>query len=220
MPYRILIVAPDMGLDTTPDIVSAASDFSPKILNGTVTVAQVLDHISRGGYQVLHFATHGRAHVLQMSDGIMEEDMLEQAIRASGTVRVLFLNACRSIHITAEVYNNTGLVFGIGWPGDATDRLAGEWARLFYRALAMDPLRAKRAAEVANASLLKGHDVPAGDLPVVLNGRVVAMREEVERLQAEMANPWAIPVPYWVVAVNGAVLVLLVLAVLVLSVGR
>ena len=77
-----------------------------------------------------------------------------------------------------------------------TDRLAGEWAHLFYRALAMDPLGAKRAAEVANASLLKGHDVPPGHLPVVLNGRVVAMREEVERLQAEMDDPWAIRVPY------------------------
>ena len=69
MPYRILLICPDMGFDTHDEIVSASSGFAPNILSGTVTRQRALSEIASGQYDIVHFATHGKEHVLTMTDG-------------------------------------------------------------------------------------------------------------------------------------------------------
>lgn len=184
---RILIISPEVGLTVQEEIVNAASGFAPKILAGTVTRQRALEEIASGRYDIIHIITHGREHVLKMSDGIIEEDMLEHAVCTANNARVLFLNACRSAHASTAVYNKTNVAYSIGWPGDVDNQLAFTWARLFFEALHMAPADVKRAVEVANEAVVKSYHISADELPLVLNGRTRAVVEENKRLRDELA---------------------------------
>jgi len=217
MPIRTLIICPDMGLDVQGEIVSASSGFAPKILAGTVTRQRALEEIASGAYDIVHLATHGRAHVLQMSDGILEEEMLEHAVRKAGSLRVLLLNACKSAHTAVEVYNHTPVSYSVGWPFDVADAAALTWARLFYDALRIDPDDVKRAAQVANESVVKSYHIDPDRLPLVLNGRVGQVLADCQRLQAELQRPGVVRLPAWAVAANALLVALLLASVLLLA---
>lgn len=185
--YRTLIISPDVGLDVTGEIIQAASGFAPKILSGTVTRQRALEQISEGEYDIIHIITHGREHVLQMSDGIIEADMLEHAISsAKATARVIFLSACRSAHTATSIYNHTNVAYAIGWTGDVSNQVAFTWARLFFEALRLRPNDIGNAVQTANESVLKSYHISADELPLVLNGRARAMLEENDRLRQEL----------------------------------
>lgn len=186
MLQRVLIISPDMGLDVQDEIINAASGFAPKILAGTVTRQRALEEIASGRYDVIHFITHGKEHVLEVSDGIIEEDMLEHAVCTANNVKVLFLNACRSAHAATTVYNNTNVAYSIGWPDDVENRVALTWARLFFEALRMAPEDIKRAVTTANEAVVKSYRIDPDRLPLVLNGRAHQMMEENERLRKEV----------------------------------
>lgn len=211
MAYRILIIAPDVGLDTKEEIINIASGFEPTILWGTVTRQRALVEIASGKYDIIHFATHGKEHVLKMSDGIIEGDLLEHAIGKAENVRALFLNACRSMHTSAEVYNATHINYSIGWPSDVGNDVAQTWARLFFEALRIDPTSVKKAAEIANDAIVKSYHVDSDELPVVLNGRVNTILEENRRLQAELARAGMVRVPTWMVVANALLIIALLL---------
>lgn len=187
--YRTLIISPDMGLDVTEEIIQAASGFAPKIFSGTVTRQRALEAISDGEYDIIHIITHGKEHVLQMSDGIIEADMLEHAISsAKATARVIFLNACRSAHTATSIYNHTNVAYAIGWTGDVSNQVAFTWARLFFEALRLNPNEITHAVQTANEAILKSYRIDADELPLVLNGRARAMSEENDLLRQQVAD--------------------------------
>jgi hypothetical protein len=177
-----------VGLKVQEEIVNAASGFAPKILAGTVTRQRALEEIASGSYDIIHIITHGREHVLQMTDGIIEEDMLEHAVCKANNVRVLFLNACRSAHAATSVYNRTNVAYSIGWSNDVSNPVALIWARLFFEALRMTPNDIGKAAQTANEVVVKSYHISADELPLVLNGRTRKVVEENERLRGELAE--------------------------------
>lgn len=219
MSQRVLIIAPEMGLNALGEVINAASGFLPEILHGTVTRSRALKEISSGDYDIVLFITHGSEHVLRVTDGIIEEDLLELAIAQSGSVRVLFLNACRSAHASAAIYNNTDVAYTIGWPGDVSNELAITWSRLFFDALRINPSDAKRAADVANDSVLRSHKISPDELPILLNGRNMALKRENARLQDELKryHQGAMRIPNWMIVVNAVIVTLILINTLVLA---
>jgi len=215
--YRVLIIVPEVGLDTREEVVEAASGFEPTILSGVVTRQRVLKEIAEGGHDIVYFGTHGREHVLQMSDGIIEEDLLEHAVRKAGNVRVLFLNACRSAHASAEVYNNSNVTYSIGWPGDVGNQVAKQWAKLFFEALRMAPANVKEVSGIANDAIIKSYRRDSSELPIVLNGRLGLVLAENRRLQDEMKRAGIVRVPTWMVISNILLIVMLLLSLLLLT---
>jgi hypothetical protein len=177
-----------VGLEVKEEIVNAASGFAPKILFGTVTRQRALEEIASGNHDIIHIITHGREHVLQMSDGIIEEDMLEHAVCKANNARVLFINACRSAHTITAVYNRTNVAYAIGWTGNVSDQVAFTWARLFFEALRLMPDDITKATQTANEAVIKSYHMHADELPLVLNGRTRKVIEENERLRTELAQ--------------------------------
>lgn len=218
-PYRVLIIAPNMGLSTLAEILSASSGFEPSILSGTVTRERALVEIGSGRHDIIYFGTHGQEHSLQMSDGIIEEDMLEHAVRQANNIRLLFINACRSAHTAAEVYNNTNVLYVIGWPFDVSDSLASLWARLFFEALRMEPANLRGASSTASESVIKSHHIDPDEVPIVLNGRIEAMVLENKRLQEAMRQSaigvWR--VPNWMVILNVSLVISLIAVLMILA---
>ena len=157
--------------------------------------------------------------VLRVTDGIIEENLLELAIARSSSVRVLFLNACKSAHTSAEVYNNTDVAYSIGWPGEVSNELAITWSRLFFDALRISPTDAKRAAGVANDSVLRSHKVSPHELPIVLNGRNMTLMRENTRLQDELKryHQGAMRIPNWMIVASAVIVTLLIVNTLVLT---
>jgi CHAT domain-containing protein len=136
MGMRMLIVAPDLGLATLQELLEAMSGRQPVVLAGTVPGREVLAQIASGGYEGLHFATHGGRQALMASDGLIEEELLVQAVAAASTVRLAVLNACHSVH-TAALLHRSGVAHALAWRQEVADRAASAWAVAFYRHLGL-----------------------------------------------------------------------------------
>ncbi len=152
-----------------------------------------------------------------MTDGVIEEDLLEHAVTKAGNIKVLFLNACKSVHTAVEVYNHTNVSYSIGWPHDVSNQLALTWAKLFFEALRMDENNVKGAVQVANDAVVKSYHADADQLPVVLNGRVGQVMEENQRLRDELNRRGIVRVPTWMVIANVVLVVLLLANLLLLT---
>ena len=152
-----------------------------------------------------------------MSDGVIEEDLLEHAARTNGRIKVLFLNACRSIHTTAEVYNNSNVAYTVGWPSDVTNEVAKTWARLFFESLRMDSMDVRGAAKIASDAIVKSYRICPDELPIVLNGRAGVLMAENFQLNAELKRSGVMRVPTWMVASNILLIVLLLLILTLLA---
>jgi CHAT domain-containing protein len=209
---RLLIVAPNVGLQAVQEVLAAVEGSQATVLHGTVSAREVLNRIATGGYQVVHFATHGDRHVLQASDGLVPDDLLEQALRASGSVQLVVLNACASVHTAAQIYH-AGVPQVIAWRDAVEDRVAGWWAGIFYRHLSLshEPWEAYHGAVEA---LQKHH--PGQEIPIWLNGRLAQLEREVAALRRGLA------VPAWVAAAQaiGWLVLLVTLALLASAVVR
>lgn len=191
---RILVVAPEVGLNVVQDILAAARGNEMVLLHGTVPVREVVSTIRGGGYDVIHFATHGRPHALAMSDTEMESELLVDALERGGVGCVVF-NACHSIDLAVAVYS-AGVSKVIGWAGKTPDAMAIRFAQAFYQHLDLSGGDVNRSFESARETVER--EFAGEQPPLLLNGRLSRLEAEVRALSAQR-GPAPLP-PAWVLA--------------------
>lgn len=207
---KILIVAPDSDLNTHVDLVAAMGGNIATSLHGVVPVREVLNQIASGSYDAVHFASHGDRNALLMSDGMIDEEQLGNAIKQSARsgrqIKMIFLNACQSI--TAGVYIHSPAEgspsFVICWRTDVRDDVAQAFAVRFYEALGINGEDVHDAFDSGVYAIRRVY--PDVEPPLLLNGRIqdlrVAMNDmiirftslekELQKAKSEKISPWFI----------------------------
>lgn len=213
MDRGILVIAPQSNLQNFAELVAAANGFRVTTLDGYVTAREVLKEIGSGRHDVIHFGGHGLLEHLAMSDGALDDEYLEMALR-SGNVQLVILNSCASVGMAARLYRAGVTPRAIGWRQEALgDQAAVDWAIAFYRSLSLGADYWE--AYLNSVGVMKGRD-PMFEGPVFLNGRIVLLEQQVaaikERLDGLVGK--AI-VPHWLIGLT--VLLLLALSALALS---
>ena len=208
----ILVIAPKGDVQGIGDLRAAANGFRVQVLDGVVTAREALAQISSGRYAVVHFAGHGWQSGLQASDGMIEERYLELAMQEGGPELVI-LNSCGSIHMAAQLYRAGAAPRVIGWRQDVEDEVAIEWATAFYRSMAMGSDYWEAFA--ASVDLMDDRR-PGFEEPILLNGRITNLEQQVGAIQ-ERLDGRAI-VPHWLLGLALAAALAVALAVAVLTV--
>lgn len=212
---RVLVVAPRSNIDNMADWVASARGHELTVLNGTVSTREALSCIASGQHQVVHFANHsiqrgtGRALCLSEDEEISEH-LLEDAFRAAGNVELVILGACASVSLGARLYMAC-VPRVISWRVDVDDRIAGEWARVFYSSLSLNH-------DIWDATQTAAERVRAlgEEPPIYLNGRMSVLEAEVQAMRHTTRLGGA---PVWLVA-GFALQCLLTLALLLEAVLR
>lgn len=195
---RVLVIAPDKaGLDVARDLRASGFNGEVRALDGVVSRRECLKEISSGCNQIVHIAGHGSGVGVVVSDGLLEGNLLRQALAAGG-VELVVLNFCASVTLAAAVHGQ-GAAKVISWRADPTDAQAGAWAEWFYAALWLsgDIWEAYRLSVETFEEIY-----PGVEYPIWLNGRLAALTAEVEKLKK--------PRPVMSVGLLGVVFVLLV----------
>lgn len=101
---NVLLVAPDVGLDSAKQEVRAVSlALNATLLNGTVTRKDVLDTLHAKQWDVVWFATHGDEHGIQLSDASLPTGDLAAIVRNSRAT-LLVLNSCSSRNVARDIH--------------------------------------------------------------------------------------------------------------------
>lgn len=182
MSEGILIVAPDSDLNTVADLLAAAQGFRVNVLKGFVTGREALKEIASGRYQIVHFAGHGAVDGLRASDGPLDDEYLEMALRSSA-VELVVLNTCSSVAIAAKLYRAGVVPRAISWRVEVTDPDATAWAAAFYAALALGADYWE--AYLSSVEVMQTRS-PGFEPPVYLNGRIALLEQQVMAIQARL----------------------------------
>lgn len=185
MMKSILIVAPKSSLENLGDLLAAARGFQVTVLNGLVNSREVLREIASGDYQIVHFAGEGSSNALLMSDGPLEEDRLRRAFSSNKHIEAVIFNACSSIATAAELYREGAVPRVISWRVDVLDRIAIEWATLFYETLAASGDYWSAHATAAEVMQIRHSGFEA---PIYLNGRIVLIEQQVNYLREQVGD--------------------------------
>jgi len=178
----ILLIAPDSDLNTVADLLAAAQGFRVNVLRGYVTGREALKEIASSRYQIVHFAGHGCVDSLQASDGPIDDEYLEMALRSSA-VELVLLNTCASVVIAAGLYRAGVVPRAIGWRIEVGDQTAIDWAVAFYSALALGADYWE--AYLHSAEIMRAR-TPNFEPPVFLNGRIALLEQQVIAIQAKL----------------------------------
>lgn len=185
----ILIVSPDSELSIDSELIAAVDGNNARILRGMVPVQQVIDHISSGKYDAVHFASHGSKNALEMSNGTIDDNQLEQALQTAAAigkpVRLLLLNACRSVFAGAHIYSsfNESPAVVIAWAHDVPDNQAQFFGIRFWESLTLANTAGDAFHDAEQALLREFGDVLP---PLMLNGRVDDLRSVIKEMTKEM----------------------------------
>ena len=211
----LLVIVPQSNLTNLADLVAAANGSQVTALDGYVTGREALKEIGSGRYQVVYFGGHSDLDDLQMSDGPLNEEYLQMALR-SGNVEMVILNSCASIAMAAKLYRSGVTPRAVGWrQEDLGDRTAIDWAKAFFRSLALGADYWE--AYMNSVAVMRGSDADF-EAPVFLNGRIVLLEQRVTAIQERLENmDGKALVPHWQIGLVGLVL-LAVLAVAALLV--
>ncbi len=183
---RILIVAPDSDLSNLAELVEAAGENVPIVLRGTVTGRELLQRLRSERYDVVHFAGHGTAMELGLSDGPLSVELLSSAIQEGMHPTLMFFNACASLPVAAQLHGY-GVSYTIGWRQEGVpDRAAGAFAVTFYNSLRLNGGSIRRAFDAALDGLRRHY--PEVEEPICINGRMAALLAEVVELRASVKN--------------------------------
>lgn len=135
---NVLLIAPD-NTHTLPQGAQEAREVSqalrPVVLNGRVTVADILHALDGGPYDLLWLVAHGNENGIALSDGLfITTSQLTAAVRNSGAC-CLFLNTCSSRSVGLEIAYELGVdvIATVSTIGDTT---AYETGALLARNLA------------------------------------------------------------------------------------
>lgn len=186
-----LVVAPASNINNLADWVASANGRQLTVLNGMVSVREVLAAIASGRYRIIHFATHGCETALTVSDGEIPDHLLEDALRHAGHVELVIIGACSSIPVGARLYM-AGVPRVLSWRTEVDDRAAVEWAKTFYSSLGM-------SGDIWDAQVTAGEAVRrlGYEPPIFLNGRMAKLEAEL----SEMRRTRVAGVPRWLLAV-------------------
>lgn len=218
---KVLIVAPSMpNISSILEIPAVASGNRPTILSGLITVDHLALTLQQQQYQIIHFMQHGSYGILQMSDGMLNDEQLVRMLKnQTPCLQLVFLNACNSAGLAARLHNELR-VATLAHEAPIDDRLAVVYAREFYKALhATFDLHA--ADEAAYRSLEVEAKMAKLDYvrPILNNGDMVTLNvlelavAALQREQARMANTLA-ELIRWVRVVVPSALAMMALLVL------
>lgn len=180
MDRGLLIIVPTSDLQTAADVVAAARGLRTTVLSGTVTGREVLDHLARDQYSIVHFGGHGDGVSIQLSDGLLRDDDVLTALRGAH-VEMIVLNSCCSIRLAVELYRAGAAPRVIGWRDSVTDDAATRWAGEFYRLLAL-------GADYSDAFVRSLGALTGDEPPMLLNGRIPALEIDVLEMRTAINN--------------------------------
>ena len=205
------MIVPESGLLNVADLVAAANGSRVTALDRYVTGREALKEIGSGRYQVVYFGGHSDLDELTMSDGPLNQEYLQMALR-SGNVEIVILNSCASISMAAKLYRNGVTPRAVGWrQEDLTDQTAIDWAKAFFRSRA---LGADYWEAYMNSVAVMRQTDTKFEPPVFLNGRIVLLEQQVAAIQERLAHDdGKALVPHWQIGL--VVLLLLALVALV-----
>lgn len=145
---RILLVAPALGLHTTPEVRDLSSVHRVTVLSDAVTSRDVYQ-AARGGYDVIHYSTHSNeTHVELSGETLLDTDLLQIA-RISGA-KLVYFSSCfagRLAHylvghgVPVVIHTNTALPDADAWKFPlgfyaAVDRLGNGKPATYVKAFA------------------------------------------------------------------------------------
>lgn len=147
---RILLVAPSVqGLHTSAEVRDLSALHRVTVLSEQVTARDVYQ-AARGGYDVIHFATHSDEYRVKLSDqeSLMDHDLLQVA-RIAGAKCIVF-NSCSAgrlahylighevplaVHTNRALQDEDAWKFPLGFY-QAIDRLGNSKPEAYVRAFA------------------------------------------------------------------------------------
>lgn len=125
---KLLLICPKTNLDISAEKMFLEKTFDTTTMCENANAENVLKEISSNKYQVVHFATHGLPHLLELNDRRLLSMELKAAISVASNIKLLFLNACDSINISSELQN----IDTISWRTEVENHIAVNYAIWFY----------------------------------------------------------------------------------------
>jgi hypothetical protein len=134
---RVLFIAPDDdALNVIPEVdTMAALGYEVRTLQGKVTDERLFDAVRCGGFDMLHFAGHGDANGVALTDGLVLTALAVAQVARQSEARLVFLNACSSAPIGQRLVN-AGLPVCVAALHEIPDATARQAAQTFYTILA------------------------------------------------------------------------------------
>jgi hypothetical protein len=133
---RVLLVAPEMGLNTVEEIRLLTEMHSVHVLSGHLTWADFLDACRRGRSDIIHFAVHSDSQRLRLNGDLLTPLQVAQAARLAGA-KVLFFNSCESARHAAFAVRN-GVDYAIHTTEKVMDAQAWQTPLAFYEYLRVE----------------------------------------------------------------------------------
>jgi len=106
-----------------------------RLLDGPVDRQKLELALDSDQVDVVHFAQHGDRLVLQLCDGALEAGELAQMLRKQRRLQFVVLNACNSVPMAVELYNDLSIPV-VAHSAPVDDRAAVRLAELLYRLVA------------------------------------------------------------------------------------
>lgn len=108
MSKDVLLITPDVALKYAPNEVQAVinSGLRVHLLQGQVTLEQIIQTISRQKWSVIWIASHGAANGIQLSDGVLDVTLLTAYIRTA-QAELVYLNTCESHGLAVALQRET-----------------------------------------------------------------------------------------------------------------
>ena len=191
------------NLNTVSEMVAAAGASRIDILNEMVSGREVLQKLRSGRYSKLVIASHGSDVATEMTDGLLDPELIIQALNESLGVplvlrwmfnhrgmNVILFNSCESIEQVSVIFRKVpSMKYGIGWAGQITDDAARTFSVTFFTTLGVSE-DTQQAFDTGCLAIQKFH--PNHRLPILLNGRV--LRDKLRTALFVAMVGWAISV--------------------------
>lgn len=132
-PLRILLVAPALGLHTTPEVRDLTRLHRVTVLGDIVSVRDVMREAG-SPYEVIHYAGHSNDKEVELSNGFLDDADLLQITRSSGA-KLVFFNSCRAGRLAHYLVGH-GVPLAAHTNVDLEDADAWKFPLAFYSAVA------------------------------------------------------------------------------------